>query len=57
MTGFLPELHPTPRLGWAGGPGEALLVGAGRGKAVNWFGTAGLSCRCRWPPAFVLMCH
>lgn len=43
---FLPELP------WArpGGPGEALRVGAGRGKAVNWLGAVGLSCRCRWPP-------
>lgn len=35
-------------LGWAGGP-QALRVGVGRGKAVNWFGAVGLSCRCRWP--------
>lgn len=24
-------------------------MGAGRGKAVNWLGAVGLSCRCRWP--------
>lgn len=43
--GFLPEL---PWAGWR--PREAPRVGAGRGKAVNWFGAVGLSCRCRWPP-------
>lgn len=25
-------------------------MGAGRGKAANWFGAVGLSCRCWWPP-------
>ena len=24
-------------------------MGVGRGKAANWFGAVGLSCRCRWP--------
>ena len=45
----LVRLPPRPPRARLEAPGEAPRVGAGRGKAANWFGAVGLFCRCRWP--------